>query len=391
MLIRSSLFRKAAARLSLLFAALWLAACDVPVAGPVGGPRVDTTRAVPVALLVPAGSAEGGAILARSLENAARLAIADLDGAAIDLRVYDTAGQPGRAAAVAQQAVDEGAQIILGPVFAGAANAAGVAVRDEGVNVLAFSNNSNIAGGNVFVLGTTFQNTASRLTGYAASRGRGDIFVVSGQDTAESVGRDAILRAIAGSRASLAGQATFPLSQAGVRDAAPRIAEQIRSSGADAVFLTSGTSGALPFLADLLPENGIAPGSYQYIGLQRLDIPSSALTLPGLQGAWFALPDPALGRSFDARYAAAYGSQPHPIAGLAYDGIAAIGALIRQGRSDALTARALTQGSGFAGTGGAFRFLADGSVERALAVAEIRNNQVIIVDPAPRRFGGAFF
>jgi hypothetical protein len=37
--------------------------------------------------------------------------------------------------------VAEGAQVILGPVFAQEANAAGVAVAASGVNVLSFSNN----------------------------------------------------------------------------------------------------------------------------------------------------------------------------------------------------------------------------------------------------------
>ncbi len=69
--------------------------------------------------------------------------------------------------------------MILGPVFAGAANAAGVAVADQGINVLAFSNNTGIAGGNVFVLGPTFQNAADRLTRYAARQGKGSIFVVN--------------------------------------------------------------------------------------------------------------------------------------------------------------------------------------------------------------------
>ena len=91
----------------------------------------------------------------RSLENAARMAIADLGNSQIDLRVYKTAGQPNQAAAMATQAVNEGAQIILGPVFAQEANAAGVAVAGSGVNVLAFSNNPDIAGNNVFVLGPT--------------------------------------------------------------------------------------------------------------------------------------------------------------------------------------------------------------------------------------------
>ena len=82
---------------------------------------------------------------------------------------------------------------------------------------------------------------------------------------------------------------------------------------------------------------------------------------------------------------------PPPIAGLAYDGIAAVGALVAQGKSNALTAESLTQGQGFAGVYGPFRFFRNGTNERGLAVAQIQNNQVIVIDPAPRSFGGAGF
>ncbi len=78
-----------------------------------------------------------------------------------------------------------------------------------------------------------------------------------------------------------------------------------------------------------------------------------------------------------------------PLAGLAYDGIAAIGALVARGDANALSRNALTQPQGFQGTTGIFRLLADGTNERGLAVAEIRAGQVVILDPAPRAFGGA--
>ena len=75
----------------------------------------------------------------------------------------------------------------------------------------------------------------------------------------------------------------------------------------------------------------------------------------------------------------------------AFDGIAAIGALVKQGRGDALTGRALTQSAGFQGTGGVFRLKSDGTNERGLAVATVRNNQMVILDPAPSSFSGAGF
>ena len=383
-------------RLLLAIAPLALAACDaVPVGGSIGR-LIGNGDSVQVALLVPGGSAASGeAVLAESLENAARLAIADLGvgqtGAKIDLRVYNTAGQPGQAAQVATAAVNDGADIILGPVFGEAANAAGVAVAGRNINVLSFSNNPAIAGGNVFVLGPTFGNTARRLAGHAAGQGLTRIMIVHDRTTAGGIARAAIERAIAGTSAQVAGVASYEFSQQGIVEAAPGIADQIKASGATAVFFTADTAGALPLLTQLLADRGTGPDVVQYMGLTRWDIPPSTLELPGVQGGWFALPDPGLNRQFAARYTRAYGTGPHPIAGLAYDGIAAVGALMQSGRADALTRGRLTQASGFVGVGGIFRLMPDGTNQRGLAIAEIREKQVNVIDPAPRSFDPAGF
>ena len=374
-----------------LFAFLFLVACGVTLPGGFG-PTLNLSRPVPVALLVPSGSSVAtDQVLAQSLENAARLAMSELNGVTIDLRVYSTQGDPTVAGRMASQAVQDGAKIILGPVYAANAQAAGRAVAGRGVNVLAFSNNPDIAGRNVYILGNTFQNTANRLVRFSARQGKSNILIVQGNDRSEAAGARAIQRAIASSGANLAGLVTFDLSQNGVINAIPEISQTVRDSNADAIFMTSGTSGALPFLAGLLPENGIKPSEVQFVGLQRWDIPASALSISGLQGGWFALPDPALSEQFSSRYQATYGTTPHPIAGLAYDGIAAIGALVRAGNADALTSAALTQSSGFIGVNGVFRLRPDGTNERGLAVAQIQNQQVVVIDPAPRSFGGVGF
>lgn len=373
--------------------ALLLAACDpAAISGGAandGGPEIDADAPIPVALLVPRGGSGSDNLLAQNLENAARLAMRDLNGVKIDLRVYATAGNAGNAAAAAKKAVGEGAKIIIGPVYGEAANAAGVAVASKGVNVLSFSNNPTIAGGNVFVLGPTFNNTANRLVSFAKRNGKSNIAVVHSQDVSGQLGRDAIKRAISANGATLAGSVDYALSQEGVVASVPRIKSMIQSSGADAVFMTSSSASALPLFAQLLPEAGVSSANAQYIGLTRWDIPAQTLSLPGLQGGWFALPDQAASSNFSQRYAAAYGGAPHPLAGLAFDGIAAIGALAKGGKSDALTGRALTQGAGFRGATGVFRLRRDGTNERGLAVATIRNNSVVILDAAPRGFGGA--
>lgn len=382
--------RKSLGHFAICAAALILVAC-APGAGPISNGPV-TGDTVQVALLVPAGSGQASdELLARSLQNAARMAIADLGGAKIDLRVYNTAGQPAQAAAMASQAVAEGAQIILGPVFAQEANAAGVAVAGSGVNVLAFSNNPDIAGNNVFVLGPTFENTAGRLASYAVRNGKSKIIIVSDRNTAGELGKQAIERGIAAAGGSVVATGNYEFSQNGVVSAAPAIAASAKSSGAQAVFLTADTAGALPLISQLLADNGLNSASVQFIGLTRWDIPAATLSLPGVQGGWFALPDPALYAQYQARYQAAFGEPPHPISGLAYDGIAAIGALMNTTKGGAVSKAGLTQGAGFVGVNGIFRLRSDGTNERGLAIAQIRGGQAVVVDAAPRSFGGAGF
>ena len=121
--------------LSLLAA---ISGCNVGLSTIGPGRVLNTSDPVPVALLIPQ-SDEKTQKISISIENAARLAIADLGNIRIDLRVYDTAGSAVVAGQVAQQAVDEGAKIILGPLFAEAANAAGLAVADEGVNAVSYT------------------------------------------------------------------------------------------------------------------------------------------------------------------------------------------------------------------------------------------------------------
>jgi len=362
-----------------------LAGCDpaaLGVAGPGTGGRVS------VAVLVPAGASDPNiAALGQNLANAARLAAADLEGVEIDLRIYDTAGQPDRAGQLAQQAIDDGARVIVGPLFAEGANAAGLVAKPAGIPVLSFSNSTAVAGGNLFVLGPTFDNTANRLVDFARRQGKTRMLVVHGETEAERAGRDAILRAAQVHGLTVTSVNGFAMSQEGVVAAVPGIVQQAQSSGADVLFLTSDTPSALPIITQLLPDNGLGPDAIQYVGLTRWDVPASAVSLPGVQGGWFAVPDTAAVAQFATRYSAAYGAAPHAVAGLGYDAVAAVGALARAGQ--AITPQTLVQSRGFAGASGAFRLLQDGSNQRALSIATIENRIVRIIEQAPGSFGGA--
>ena len=183
-----------------LCASMLLSACVAPSGGPMsgGGLRLDGSKTVQVAVLLPlTATDERVQELALFAEQAARMAMADLKGRVeMQMQVYDTAGLEPQAAEMAQLAVQEGAQVIVGPLFAGAANAAGLAVAGSGVSVLSLSNNVEIAGGNVYVLGNTFQNTAEHLAAYAYEQGKTRALLVHANTVPGQAGRDALERAL---------------------------------------------------------------------------------------------------------------------------------------------------------------------------------------------------
>jgi hypothetical protein len=371
--------------LALVVASAFLAACQVAAPGGGPGPRVGG-QTVQVAMLLPMSSERGGdSTIARSLENAARLAASDLSGVAVDITVYDTAGRSAQAADVARDAVQAGADIIVGPLRSDAAAAVGVAVANANVNVLSFSNNTEIAGGNVFVLGHTFQNTAARVVAHAAARGRTRIVVAHAQNLAGQVARDAVLRAALAGSASVVATVPYEFSQSGVIDTVPQIMAAVRDNDANGLMLTSDSAGALPFFAQLLPENGLDLEAVRMMGLTRWDTPPQTLELSGLQGGWFAVPDPGATQTFNDRYEAAYDGPPHILGALGYDAIRAVGetAASRGG----LGAADLTASSGFQGANGVFRLRSDGTNARAMAIAQVTQNEVAVIDPAPRRLG----
>jgi len=381
--------RNPARVLGLLVVTAFLAACQV--GGGLGGgsgPRV-SGQTVQVAMLLPMSSTQGGdAIVSRGLENAARLAAAELSGVTVEISVYDTAGQAATAANVAREAVRDGADVILGPLRSDAAAAVGVAVAGSNVSVLSFSNNTEVAGGNVFVLGHTFANTATRMVSYAAQRGSGNIVLVHASNLAGEVARDSVRSAAARSGANIAATIPYEFSQTGVINVVPQVVAAVREYGSNGLILTSDSAGALPFFAQLLPENGLDTEAVQVMGLTRWDIPPQTLEFAGLQGGWFALPDPSATADFEARYQGRYGEAPHNLAALGYDAVRAAGETAAS--AGRLGAADLTAGE-FQGANGVFRLLADGTISRAMAIAQITDNQVAIIDPAPRRLSAPGF
>ena len=375
--------------------ALSLTACvDVATTGQssggVDGPKLNPNRTVKVALLVPSGSGNANQEnLANNLIRAAEMAIADHPNAKIDMRVYATHGNATQATSAAQAAISDGAKIIIGPLFAESANAVGKVAAAKNINVLSFSNNTGVAGGNVFVLGNSFQNTANRIVGYASAKGYKSVAVVSPQNAAGTAAAAAVKSAASRTGARFAGSYTYPFSPEGIAGAVPSIASKLSSTGSTAVVLTADSASGLPLLAQRLPAGGLDIETIKILGLARWDIPQSTLSNPGLRGGWFTIPDGAAISAFNGRFNNTYGTAPHPLAGIAYDGMKAFAELRSNKNPGAAQRSQLSRAQGFRGASGTFRLLKNGSTQRALSVAEASAGGLRVISSAPTKFGGS--
>ena len=388
--------RRAVLATLLAAGALALAACAPGTGARVDdGIAVDPGQPVRVALILPYGTGDPGRdAIARSLENAARLAQADVRDATIDLAVYASAGTTAGGAAAAQQAVAEGAKIIVGPLFSTETAGAQPVAAAAGLTVLSLSNNPSVAGGNVFILGTSFENTASRLVGFGQSRGMRSFGVVYPAGLEGETARDAVAAVVSARGATLVASQPYNLSVEGIQAAAGPAAAALLSGGAQAVILTDGPTGGLGFIAEALRNNGLTPEAVQFLGMQRWDVSAEALALPSLQGGVFAASDPGLVGAFQGRYRNAYGEAPHELAGLAFDGVHAVGAIIAEARAQGgspFSGTRLTEPSGFAGVYGPFRLLANGRVQRNLAIVEVRGGGAVVIERAARSFDAVGF
>jgi len=381
------------ARTALCFsaAALALAAC----AG-----TVDTTSAPPpqmanqpppgasigtgeirVGLILPLSAQGNAGVAAQSMKNAAELALAEFKQPNIQLLVKDDGGSPQGAQAAAQQAIAEGAEIIIGPLFAQSVSAVGQVARQRGIPVIAFSTDASVATRGVYLLSFLPESDVRRIIEYAVSHGKRSFAALLPDNAYGNVVEAAFQQEVARRGGRVIALEKYPLDAARMAEPVRRVAQA--ASQADAIFIPDGAD-AVPQVAQSLAAAGVTK-RVQLLGTGLWDDPR-IMSNAQLQGGWFAAPDAVGYRSFAQRYRARYGQEPVRTATLSYDAVALVAALVKTQGTQRFTEQVLTTSSGFSGIDGVFRFRADGLNERGLAVLRVAPGGGQIISPAPKSF-----
>lgn len=346
--------------------------------GPPQQPSALGTGQVKVGLLLPLSASGNAGVAAQSMRNAAELALAEFQNPNIQLLVKDDAGTAQGAQQGAQQAVDEGAEIILGPLFALSVPAAAQVARARGIPMIAFSTDSSVAGRGVYLLSFLPESDVSRIVEYGASTGKRSLAAFLPENAYGNVVEAAFKQSAARRGARVVAFEKYSDPSASARTFASSL------TGADALLLAD-DGDALTRTVDALVAGGADLKRLQLLGTGLWDNPR-VFANANLRGGLYAAPDPSGFRSFSARYRAKYSGDPVRTATLAYDSVALVAALARTQGGQRFSPDILTNPSGFAGIDGLFRFRGDGTNERGLAVMRVGPGGGQIVAGSPKSF-----
>jgi hypothetical protein len=343
-------------------------------------PLVAGTGQVKVGLVLPLSATGNAGVAAQSMKNAAEMALAEFKNPNIQLLIKDDGGSAQGAQQGTQQALEEGAEIILGPLFAVSVPATAQATRARNVSVIAFSTDSSVAGRGVYLLSFLPESDVNRIVEYATSTGKRSFVALLPENAYGNVVEAAFKQSVARRGGRIVAFEKYGADRASAaRTVAPALNQ------ADALFIADDGDSVVA-VAEALTAAGANLKNIQMLGTGLWDSPrvfASAV----LQGGLYAAPDPAGFRSFSNRYRTKFATDPVRTATLAYDAVALVAALARTQGPQRFASEVLTSASGFAGIDGLFRFRPDGSNERGLAVMRVGSSGGVAVAGSPKSFG----
>ena len=374
------------------------------------------TASIRVALLLPLSGPEQAT--GQAMLNAALMALHEAGNARVTLMPRDTQGTPEGARIAAAGVLQEGAQLILGPLFSAEVAVVAPLARARNVTIVAFSTDIQVAGDGVFLLGFVPQQQVDRIAAFAASRGL-KRFAALAPETPYGT---AVVQALRFAATQLGGELTdvafYPPTAQDVMEQVRGLAryqarrdrllarrrvleaqgdaeargqinqlaglDTLGGPGYDALLIAEG-GAALRQIAPLLPFFDIDPRQVRFLGTGLWDDPTLGQE-PSLVGGWYAAAPPENTAAFMERFTALYGYRAARIATQAYDAVALASALARNEGAADFSRNALMSPSGFNGTDGIFRFLPSGVAERGLAVLEVTARGPRVIDAAAQTF-----
>ena len=334
-------------------------------------------KSIEAALLVP--QTGKGAELGQALLNAAQLALFDMNPQNFRLIPKDTKGSPIDAQIAAQEAINEGADIILGPLFSQSVQSVANATSPYNVSVIGFTTDSKAATRNAYAMGFLPRTQVYQILDYAAQQQMqrftivipnnqyGELIAKAASDKLRQDGLSAPhIHKITSNNLNLA-----------------QLQNDLMTHQSQAILLAVDLNTAATISKHFI-NYGLSNTRLQRLGLGLWDEAQNNRYSSSLEGAWYAAPNPVRRARFERIYKNTYGTTPPRLASMGYDATALAISISKYGGD--FSRQSLARPNGFYGLDGIFRFNQNGLVERGLAILELSGGRTVVRLDAPQEF-----
>jgi hypothetical protein len=278
--------------------------------------------------------------------------------------------------------VVDGNRLILGPLLAENIPAVQAAARPADVPAIAFSNDATAASADVFVMGYIPEQSIRRTVRYARQNGSNAFGALLPEGDYGQRSYNALQNALGDYGGSLAGFERYARGNTSIVGAAQRLRQR---GGYDTVLVADGARLAVQAAGELRGDN--TGDGTRILGTELWSGEAALTRADAVEGALFSAVSDARFRRFAESYEARFGEKPYRIATLGYDAVLLALRVARDWEVGAdFPVRQLFDNGGFLGVDGPFRFNRSGIAERAYEVREVRNGEIVAVDPAPSNF-----
>ena len=261
-----------------------------------------------VGLILPLTQNGAPSSVGTSLRNAAELAYAESGSNDLTIQVRDDRGTNDGARDAAQAAIGDGAELLLGPLFAGGVREAGRVAHAANKPIIGFSTDAGAAASGVYLLSFMIESYVDRIVDYATQQGKKSFAALVPENDYGNVALAGFQEAASRNGVRVEALERYAPGQAAA--AVQRIAAALPR--VDALFIPE-QADAMAAVAQALVASGIDSHKVQILGTGVWN-DARVLKLPAVQGAWFAAPENSGFNAFAGRYRAKYGSDPSRIA-----------------------------------------------------------------------------
>lgn len=312
------------------------------------------------------------------MQNAMFMALDDLQSNRLTLKFYDTKSSKIGAEIAAEKAIDEGAQLILGPLMSEEVEGASSETLSANIPMVSFTTSPQVLQKGVYSIGLLNGEQVDRAVSYATSKGRRKMaLLVPDTNSGLNIVKAAIMSTIA---------KDMTLDKVGFYSAENvDFSQLIKEMSAQADFDTvmiADSGNRLKSLASMFAYNDIMYPDVLFMGTSAWDNTNLSKETILYHGV-YPMVSKSYGTYFTDKYKETFGEQPKSVYSFAYDSV--LLASVVAGKNDENIENTLTQNSGFIGVNGFFKILPTGQSYHSLEMVEVSKEGPKVVSKADNK------